>query len=887
MDLTVLPWILMAFLLFLVLHALHQIRQVRQRLDALLARQATGQTPPAAEEAKPSPIPVPVPAVPVTPAVSAPPVSSTAAAPEKPATTPARKASLEQTIGSRWMVWLGGLALALAGVFLVRYSIEAGLLGPTARVTLGVLFGLVLVVAAEVLRRKPGFVPAALSGWNHIPAALAAAGSVALFAAVYSGYALYDLYSPLTAFVALAAISMGAQTLALRHGPLMGLLGLVGAFVVPALVSTEKPDLITLLVYLQLVLGASLGLIRWIGVRWLAWAALAGATIWPLLWMGSQPGQMPGEGWPLSLYAVAMMAWFVLVPRPFRALEEDGEGFWPVRSVDWLVVTAGAVTATLLFLLCEYTGYDISALTAAGIFVLAVPVVGRWQQPVRLLAAEAGLLALAVACCWPLPGVIAPAVKPFALLAGLPAAQGLTLIPSDAMQNYMITMLVLAVVWAVGLFRLMYGAVRPWFWSALSVVVPMGLLVILYGRLSDFSPDLQWGILALVLAAWYLLCAHRVQRISAASGMTEALAVYAAGTTAAVALCFALVMRDAWLTVALALEVLALAWIYGRLPVRGLRTLALVMASVVLSRLVLNPWLLEYSGWIWVLYGYGVPALSFWLAWRRFDPARKGEDARSRLLEGGAAVFGIMLAMMLASTAIYGDFHRANYNLLEASSYTALWLATAVALVPVAAVSGRQAPRWLWRILALMGVVNIVLFHVIILNPLAENPAPYMVRWPVLNALFLAYGVPAGLLAALATAVWPHGHRRKAVAMGIGALFLGLLWLSAEVHRAFGGFLPGGVPDSMLQAQSWTLSAVWMVSALAVLGVGIVRHHRLLRQGGLALALVTVLKVFLLDMAELDGLWRVASFLGLGLCLLGIGYAYQRLMVRDGEGQDS
>lgn len=35
-------------------------------------------------------------------------------------------------------------------------------------------------------------------------------------------------------------------------------------------------------------------------------------------------------------------------------------------------------------------------------------------------------------------------------------------------------------------------------------------------------------------------------------------------------------------------------------------------------------------------------------------------------------------------------------------------------------------------------------------------------------------------------------------------------------------------------------------------------------------------KIFLFDMADLEGLLRVASFMGLGLSLLGLAYLYQR-----------
>ena len=52
------------------------------------------------------------------------------------------------------MVWAGGIALALGGFFLVRYSIEQGWFGPGARVLLGALVALVLIAAGEWTRRR-------------------------------------------------------------------------------------------------------------------------------------------------------------------------------------------------------------------------------------------------------------------------------------------------------------------------------------------------------------------------------------------------------------------------------------------------------------------------------------------------------------------------------------------------------------------------------------------------------------------------------------------------------------------------------------------------------------------------------------------------------------
>src|SRR5688572_29638110 len=98
------------------------------------------------------PEPVPVPEMAVDPV----PAPEPALAPEMPVSvTPpvaapvAAKASLEERLASRWFVWLGAVALSLAGLFLILYAVEHGWLGPTARVTLGLLLGAALAGAGE------------------------------------------------------------------------------------------------------------------------------------------------------------------------------------------------------------------------------------------------------------------------------------------------------------------------------------------------------------------------------------------------------------------------------------------------------------------------------------------------------------------------------------------------------------------------------------------------------------------------------------------------------------------------------------------------------------------------------------------------------------------
>jgi uncharacterized membrane protein len=61
------------------------------------------------------------------------------------------------------------------------------------------------------------------------------------------------------------------------------------------------------------------------------------------------------------------------------------------------------------------------------------------------------------------------------------------------------------------------------------------------------------------------------------------------------------------------------------------------------------------------------------------------------------------------------------------------------------------------------------------------------------------------------------------------------------------------------------------------LAIGLVWRNEWLRRAALAGIALVVAKVFLSDMAELAGVLRALSFIGLGGALVGIGYAYRRL----------
>jgi len=85
------------------------------------------------------------------------------------------------------------------------------------------------------------------------------------------------------------------------------------------------------------------------------------------------------------------------------------------------------------------------------------------------------------------------------------------------------------------------------------------------------------------------------------------------------------------------------------------------------------------------------------------------------------------------------------------------------------------------------------------------------------------------------------------------------------------------------QTAQLLLSAFWSVSGVAAFVYGLVRAQRTTRMAGLSLLGLAVVKVFLFDLAQLESIYRVLSFLALGLLLLAGAFAYQRLQVTEEE----
>jgi uncharacterized membrane protein len=225
---------------------------------------------PAAPKPAPREVPVPPPSVAAQPKPTAPPAPRPAQPPPPPPAPPATPAEpppwrptidWESLVGVKLFSAIAGVALVFAAVFFLRYSIEHGWLQPPIRVIIGVAVAIGLLVLCELKAARRYSVTAN---------ALDAAAIAILFSTFFAAHSLWNLIPGVVAFGLLALVTALAVALAIRRESVfIAVLGLLGGFATPALLSTGENRPIPLFAYLMLLN---------IGLAW-----VAQRQTWPML----------------------------------------------------------------------------------------------------------------------------------------------------------------------------------------------------------------------------------------------------------------------------------------------------------------------------------------------------------------------------------------------------------------------------------------------------------------------------------------------------------------------------------------------------------------------------------------------------------------------------
>lgn len=749
-----------------------------------------------------------------------------------------------------WMTWIGAIALALGGVFLAKYSLEAGLLSPAMRLSAGGLFGIGLIAAAYYLHYKR----IVFEGFNnYIPAALASGGFITCFALMFLAYNSFSMLSAEWAFIGLAVIAVCASAMAIKLGPLLAVIGIIGAYSVPVWVNTGSGQLFSLLIYVALVSVAAAVVAHKVQRVWL----------WYLLWVGHIGWYLVGltlfnydTVWLIGVFALLSILGLIAIARlglGFNTLEVRPHSFKRLVNLfpDHGLLLAFIAPLMIAMLLSVFNlQWQIVALLSIALLLFLVLKNSRWDvwQGVSLVVAL--LLVVSAKQTYAFDDALFIFKNEYGL--GLLLALGLS---------------------GYGLY---FGNKYPkrlafHLLASLSVFVLVGTLYALIPNTALATAYPLWAVLLCLMSAVLIKFTQNNttlwQRFS-----------YWVGANANITLAITMLLSDSGLTIALAVQVLLLSLLIKKYNVAMPHWPIKALVAALLLRLTLSPWTPSYDelsifGLHWSLVVYPLCIGLFFAAAKCFNTSKL-----KIWLEGAALHCLALFVTTETSYQLVGHYPQ----LFSLSFYEQVLLSCNLLALGCVYLYRAQSAWQLGKLYRTAGLILSALAGLLLINTTLDNN-PLLMRLyvgetPIFNWVILIWLVPSLLALWLASLVKSLNAKLSQIILGVSGL-LALLAINTLIRQYWqGGFIY--LDKATSDAELYSYSVIWLLLGALVVIAGHLKQQRLLQNVGLGILGAVIVKVFLIDMANLTGLLKALSFIGLGLSLVGLSWLFQKLRKR-------
>ena len=752
--------------------------------------------------------------------------------------------------GGNTIVKVGVGILFIGLAFLAKYATEHAHLPPQARLAAIGAAAIVLLGFGWRLRLKRPDYAQVLQG-----------GAVAvLYLTVFAAFGYYKVLEAIPAFVLMVAIAVLAAALAvLQDARSLAVVGALGGFATPLIVSTGSNNYVALFTY-YLVLDAGIALVAWSKTwRLLNLVGFAAtfivATAWGVL------RYSPDDYATSQAFLIAFFLLFVVIlvlPARRLAQQPAADGAPPRQRDAWVNSSLLFGLPTVVFAL-EYGlvrdtqyGAALAALVLAAFYV----VLAAWmrKRPQLGITFEA---TLAIAT------VFLTLVIPFALdersTAGAWTLEGAGLVWIGLRQRRGLPRVFGYLLLAIAAVSMLMGHLRHGAPTAI-------LNVYLFNGLIAAAASLA--------AALFVARARRVGVLGEGEDACEPLLIGFA---------------TAWLVVTAAIEIDAFT------PLRFVIAASLACASVVAVVYAALARRLDWSAIAWPTLAHVAIAFAFalvtaamlanpfanggWWAWplafvahalvlRVASPAWPRQIAHVDHALGAVTLALVGALLGRAATAHWGD---------AASAWP--WLGWLVVPALLLLVLPRPATARIWPVRALPEAYRTsaaaalaagLWLWTLVANVASDGSAAPLPHVPLLNPLDIGIGV-----ALAAIVLWLKGEARVerwSLALVVVAAFV---WLNAILVRGFHHY--AGVPyhvDAWLAslAVQTGITLLWTAIALVAMWLAAARGARAPWVAGAALLAAVVLKLLLVDLSGSGSVTRIVSFIGVGILMLVIGY---------------
>ncbi len=404
--------------------------------------------------------------------------------------------------------------------------------------------------------------------------------------------------------------------------------------------------------------------------------------------------------------------------------------------------------------------------------------------------------------------------------------------------------------------------------AAFSVFVMIGTLYSLIPNSALSTAYPLWAFVLFVVAAILIKCAQHnttlFQRFT-----------YWVGANANITLAITMLLSDSGLTIALAIQVLLISVLIKRFNVPMPHWPIKALVAALLLRLTLAPWTPSYDaltlfGLHWSIIVYPLCTALF------FAAAKCYKSSQLKVWLEGAALH--CLALFITTETSYqlvGHYPQFDsLSFYEQILLTCNWLALGCVYLHRARIAGSLTK--LYQIAG--GVLAGGAGFISVKTLLDDNPllsSIYIGELPVFNWLFLLWLVPAGLTTWLYSLIKPINAKVAPFVLGVAGL-LGLIAINSFIRQYWQGpyiYLSKGASN----AELYSYSIIWLILGAGTVILGHLKNQLLIQKIGLGLLAAVIVKVFLIDMANLTGLLKALSFIGLGLSLVGLSWLFQKL----------
>ncbi|MDB5539269.1 MAG: putative integral rane protein [Devosia sp.] len=755
----------------------------------------------------------------------------------------------ERTLGVRLPVWGGAIMLLIAGFFLVNWALESGasLLTPTVRVALCALAAFGLLGAAYVVKARR------IANGERIASALATAAIAVAYGTMFLAASIFHLVPGVIALAGAVLVTVAAIVIATQFGQRVMLVGLLGGYLSPFFVWSVGTSSGMIPTYVTVLLTASVFAIRWNG--W--WGQVVPAVIAPALW---------ALGLVFSTDPVALAVFYLLLALApaivaLAPLRDDASAWQDRVRLVTLGVYVAAVCLALGTIVHQFHLVFLAAMTGLGLGGgLLIARYGASFRAAWFATLSAGLV---VQLAWREPDGVA--------FLGFAALFAVTHLGALVIQ-----------------FRAGADPARRSFELAgLSALLFVILLVKLDGWMGARDVPYLWAAIAFVISAgfgWLALRTHKAAR------EPDPAAGFAVGCSALLSLGLGLVLDPGLYALAAAVQAFGLSLLYLKFRVPAIKAMHIAYVCLYGLLLLSGQAASSGSGTYLLLLSPG--------GFADFVPTVGIEQAPitllllpGLLLLGAATAFArvaysrapqildVVSIVLLALAIHFLILPTIPSDLFTEVFVVGSWWFNAMALLALVSIyaaskTGRthlfQAGAGLAGLVALamlaFAVVPIFRFW-----PTIETPG-----WPVFNVALTAMGLPTALLLAIAYLARQAGSPQLARGLAAFGGLTGLLTLLVLIRQSIHGTTLNGEGLVPGQIELYSYSGSMLVYGFALLWGGVVFSSVALRGASLLVVLATIAKVFLYDVSGLEGLWRVGSFLGLGVALLAVSWFYGR-----------